>query len=233
MQHFFVNENLEKDIVTISDEDVLHQMIKVLRFRVGDECVLLDGNGGKAAGKIDELHKTAAKIRVGKFEQMAKTGAELRLFAAVSKKPETFEMIVQKATELGATMITPVLTSRCQVESIRKPERLKKIIKEAAEQAERFFLPELGEILKLGDLLKNPPDGKLLCGDARDYDKKLGEMDFGGNINLLIGPEGGLTKEEIALVRNAGGVIFLVNRNVLRMETAVIAALAVIQSKCL
>ncbi len=233
MQHFFVNEDFGKGPVTIRDDEILHQLIKVLRFRVGDELVLLDGKGGRAAGKIEELHKEAAKIKIEKLEHCEKPGREVRLYAAISKKPETFELIVQKATELGATMITPLFCARCQVESVRKPERLKKIIKEAAEQAERIFLPEMGEVLKLEELIKNLPEGKFLAGDARDYDKKLGEMDFDGSQNLVIGPEGGLTDEEILKVREAGGIIFSMNENVLRMETAAIAALAIVQAKCL
>ncbi|MFA5821166.1 MAG: RsmE family RNA methyltransferase [Candidatus Gracilibacteria bacterium] len=233
MQHFFVNEDLGKGAVTIRDEDVLHQLTKVLRFRAGDECVLLDGKGGKAKGMIEELHKEGAQIKIEKLENFERPNREVRLFAAVSKKPETFELIVQKATELGATMITPLLCARCQVDSVRKPERVKKIIKEAAEQAERIFLPEMGEVVELGKLAKNLPDGRFLVGDARDYDEKLGGMDFDGSQNLVIGPEGGLTAEEIAMVRKAGGVIFLANENVLRMETAAIAALAIVQAKCL
>jgi 16S rRNA (uracil1498-N3)-methyltransferase len=104
------------------------------------------------------------------------------------------------------------------------------IIKEATEQCERLFLPKFHPILKFEKFIESPPDGVILTGDAGMHDIKLGEMkiDSGKNISLVIGPEGGLTDKELADIHRIGGKIFVLGDTVLRMETAVIAALSVV-----
>ncbi len=229
MQHFILKQDISGKSLDIREPDLLHQMKSVLRFKAGDECIILDGNGMKAKGKIEELHKKGAKISLSEQETCTPPKRRLRLYSAISKKPSTFELIVQKATELGATEIIPLVTERCQVVELRKIERLELIIKEAAEQSEACFLPELGEVLSLADLLTSPPSGELLAGDPWNSDQKLSALEVIGDVNLIIGPEGGLTDTELAEIKKAGGLIFLLGESVLRMETAAIAALSVIQ----
>lgn len=229
MQHFLLPDaNLESAELSISDKELVQQMLKVLRFRVGDECVLLDGQGGRAKGVITELHKKAAVIAVSDFERLPQPERVIRLYCALSKKPSTFELIVQKATELGVTEIIPVVTKRCQVDHLRKAERLELIIKEACEQCERVWAPELTEAVKLEELLVNMPAGTFLAGDARIEGPLLKDVNMAQEVNLLIGPEGGLTDEELDAVKAAGGQLFLLGDSVLRMETAAIAALALV-----
>lgn len=231
MQHFIVNENLSEDWVRIFDKMVLHQMTKVLRFRKGEKCVLMDGKGTKAKATIEELHSKGAALFISERKAEACPTRALRLYCALSKKPATFEFILQKATELRATDLIPLVTERCQIRELRKAGRLQAIIKEACEQCEQPFLPTLHEPTKLQQLLKRPPSGKLLAGDPWTYDKKLAEikLEADEDINLIIGPEGGLTSEELQAIRAAGGTLFQLGDSVLRMETAAIASLAILQ----
>ncbi|MBT4384192.1 16S rRNA (uracil(1498)-N(3))-methyltransferase [Candidatus Peregrinibacteria bacterium] len=230
MQHFILKgiELRAKNQVEIRDKEIVHQMIKVLRFRAGDKCVILDGLGEKADGEILELHKKGAVIALSEHSVCVAPKRRVRLCVALSKKPATFELIVQKAVELGVTDIIPIVSERCQASEIRKPERLDAILREACEQSERCFLPKMHEVLSLGDFLENLPSGTLLAGDARDTDGSLKDMDTSGNINLLIGPEGGFTENELGVLRSADSKIFLLGDTVLRMETAAIAALAIV-----
>lgn len=227
--------------VEISDDNLLHQIRNVLRFRIGTECVLLDGKGTKASAKLVELNKKFAQFEVLEREICEKTGGGgtngkiVRLFCALPKKPATFELIVQKATELGVSQIVPLDTARCQVHSLYKTDRLKFIIKEAAEQCERIDLPVLCPLMPFKDFIARPPTGLILAGDPWDFDKPLREVvketsktAGAKEINLIIGPEGGLTTEEIVAIRKAGGTIFLLGKNVLRMETAAVAAISVV-----
>lgn len=230
MQHFFLGEDISGPRVQILGKELLHQMKDVLRFRKGDEFVVLDGFGEKAKGKIEELHSKGAVISLSEHQTCKAPRRRLRLYIALSKKPATFELIAQKATEIGVTDIVPLLTERCQVREIKKNERLHLIIKEAAEQCERCFLPKLHETLGFSEFTIHPPHGLILAGDPWTYDKKLSlvEIPKDKDVNVVIGPEGGLKSEEIEAIRKMGGVLFLLGENVLRMETAAIAALSVV-----
>jgi 16S rRNA (uracil1498-N3)-methyltransferase len=229
MQHFIIDQEISGKELRILDKALLHQMKDVLRFQRGDEIIVMDGQGTKAKGFIEELHKKGALIRLAGHEVCRAPERRVRLFCAISKKLATFEMIVQKATELGVTDIYPLVTNRTQVDQLRKVERIEAIVREACEQCERCFVPRLHEPTSLSAILEEKPRGTLLAGDARNYDKKIKDIKCDGDVNLIIGPEGGLTDEELAGIRAAGGTIFLLGETVLRMETAAIAALSVVQ----
>lgn len=228
MQHFIINADLTENEVVITDKAIAHQMKTVLRFKVGDEIILMDGQGTKAKGKITELHKKGAHITVHGHEVIEAPHRRLRLAIGIPKKPSTFELIVQKATEIGVTDIIPLATERCQVTHLRKAERLKMIINEACEQCERAYVPKLHEVQKLDELKLS---GLSLAGDARETDIELRSVKLKDHeaVNIIIGPEGGLTEDEIKTLKESGVQIFLLGENILRMETAAIAALSLVQ----
>lgn len=229
IQHFIVNQNIAGKNLVITDKEMIHQMQNVLRFRVGEECVILDGKGAKADGTIEEINRKTVSISLKNHEKFVEDKVRIRLFVALPKKPATFEMILQKATEMGVHEITPIISERTQIQEIRKLDRMNLIIKEASEQSERIFLPQLNDEIKFADFVKNLPDGLTLAGDAWNYDEELRKINFRNqNLNLVIGPEGGLSDSEIDALRKAGAKIFQLGKNVLRMETAVIAALSVV-----
>ncbi len=229
IQHFILEGNIGGETYLIEDRNLLSQMMNVLRYREGDECVVLDGKGNKAKGSITQINKRMAELALSNHETCDKPEKKIRLYVALSKKPATFELIVQKACELGVDEIIPLISVRTQVVYLRKTERLQLIMKEAAEQCERCFLPKLKIPLKFSDFIKNPPEGLILAGDAWDYDIKLKDAEKSKIINIIIGPEGGLTKEELGMIRNIGGKIFSLGEYVLRMETAVISAISVVR----
>jgi 16S rRNA (uracil1498-N3)-methyltransferase len=228
MQHFLLPDGLSAHSISLKDPELLHQLIKVLRFKAGDHCILMDGKGKKAESRLELLHKKEAVFEVIHTEEISPQAFQVRLYCGISKKPATFEFIVQKATELGVSEIIPLVTARCQVQQIGKLNRLQAILKEACEQSERAFAPELKEPMSLKSLLATPPSGILLAGDARADGLKLTDAPKTQDLNLIIGPEGGLTSEELDAIVQSGGQIFLLGENVLRMETAALAALALV-----
>lgn len=230
MQYFFINQDISGNHVVVTDEELLYQIRYVLRFEKGDECVLLNGKGEKAKGTVETIDKKAVIIRLENHEIFDRPKRKVSLYIAISKKPATFELIIQKATELGVTGIIPLVTEHCQVREIRNEKRLSAIIKEAAEQCERVFLPKLHPVLLWDKFTADPPSGQILTGDARGGDVKLCDVKFSlsESVNLIIGPEGGLTEGELSDVHRIGGRIFSLGENVLRMETAAIAALGVV-----
>ena len=232
MQHFFINQELKVGKIVVTDPDLVHQMKTVMRFEAGDKCVFLDGKGAKASGVFDVVAKKEAVIVLSEVTQCAANGRKVNLYIALSKKPATLELIVQKATEIGVTDIFPIITNRCQVKELRNVPRFLAIISEAAEQSERCILPVLHEVISYKDFLENFPKGEVLVGDARQHDVRLGEYLNGRsskeNVSVVIGPEGGLTDEEISDAKSKGAKIFLLGENVLRMETAAISAISMV-----
>lgn len=229
IQHFIIDGNIQGESILIEDRNLVNQMLNVLRYVEGDQCVVLDGKGNKAKGTIGQINKRMVEIFLSEQEICNKSEQTIRLYIALSKKPATFELIVQKACELGVDEIISLVTNRTQVDYLRKPERLQLIMKESAEQCERCFVPKLKLPLKFSDFIKYPPEGLILAGDAWDFDLKLKDAEKNKILNIVIGPEGGLTKEELGEIRNVGGKIFSLGEYVLRMETAAISAISVVR----
>lgn len=229
LQHFIIEKDIGGNILLIEDRELLFQMNKVLRYMPGDSCVLLDGKGVKAKALIKEIDKKHATVELIDLEKCKRPKEKIRLYCSPSKKPATFELIAQKACELGVDEIIPLVGERSQVSELRKTERLRLIMKEASEQCERCFLPELGELITLKDFLLRIPDGEILAGDAWDFDLKLKDVVKTAAVNILIGPEGGFSKAELDAIRKAGGRVFSLGDYVLRMETAAIAAISVVR----
>lgn len=229
IQHFIVNENITGNEVKIFDNDLIHQIKNVLRLRVGDPLIVLDGKGQKAEAEILEIDKKSANLSLKNHEKFERARHKIRLYSALSKKPSTFELILQKATELGVDEIIPLITERTQVEDVKKNERLNLIVKEATEQSERIFMPELKASVIFPEFIVHPPSGLILAGDPWQFDGELKELKSKNvDLNIVIGPEGGLTNKELEQIRDIGGKIFQLGKSVLRMETAAIASLAVV-----
>ncbi len=231
MQHFLIPYPLQKGPLRIDEKELLHQMRDVLRFRVGQECMLLDGEGKKALATVEALNRKEAELQVSDVETGPAPKRALRLIFALPKKPATLEFILQKGTELGVTDFFPIISERTQVHQLRQVDRLKRIVKEALEQSEGLYLPTLHDMRTLQDILRDLPTGLLLAGEPWKYKKKLGEIikPVNEDLNLLIGPEGGLSDLELKELEGVGAQLFLLGETVLRMETAAIAALSVVQ----
>lgn len=235
IQYFFLPDSLDPrkkgSLIKIQERDVVHQLANVLRMKLNEECYLLDNHGNKLRTKIIDISKKCVSFEVIDCAVCPADKNFLRLCVAIPKKPSTLELIVQKATELGVDQIVPLCTKRCQISELHREDRLMAIIKEATEQSEKCFLPELTDLISLENYLKNHKSGLLLGSDPWNYDFKLKELDGDTkeNITIVIGPEGGLTDEELEMIRKANGRIFLLGETVLRMETAAIAAISLVQ----
>lgn len=232
IQHFLISDEIVPGKIKIQDRELANQMLRVLRMRIGDCIKVMDGKGKKAEAKIIQLDKKFLEIDVQDIEICKIPSRKLRLYCALSKKPATFEIIVQKATELGVDEIVAFTSERCQVREIHRIERLQSIIKEATEQSERCFAPTIRGAISFEKMLSEIRENNTyisLAGDPWDFDSKLAGNNLNGNVNLIIGPEGGLSKAEIENLRGAGAVIFQIGENILRMETAAIAAISVVQ----
>jgi 16S rRNA (uracil1498-N3)-methyltransferase len=197
----------------------------VLRLGEGDELLLFDGKTGEWLARIGEAGRKAMILRVERKTRQPETIPDVWLAFAPVKRAQT-DWLVEKATELGAARLVPVITQRTIVDRV-KVERLEAIAIEAAEQCGRTRLPEIAEPVRLRHFL-----------ESRDPKRRLYFADEGGGeqaaqaferraATLLTGPEGGFTDDERASIRagpNATPVSL--GPRILRAETAALAALA-------
>jgi 16S rRNA (uracil1498-N3)-methyltransferase len=197
----------------------------VLRMKEGAELLLFDGSSGEWRARIAEAGKKRMSLAVERRTREAETVPDLWLAFAPVKRAQT-DWLVEKASELGAARLIPVMTQRTVAERV-KLERLEAIAIEAAEQCGRTVLPEILEPVALARLLKD-----------RDGDRTLYFADEAGGVRaadafrpgpalILTGPEGGFTAEERGLVRGAPNAVAIsLGPRILRAETAALAGLS-------
>lgn len=216
----------------------------VLRLGAGDTLRVFNAVDGEWRARVTEKTKRIMRIAVEAQLRPARAAPDLDLLFAPVKRHAT-DLIVEKATELGVRRIRPVITQRTIAETVRL-DRLRAIAREAAEQTERFDAPELCEPLPLGKALDGwDAQRPLIYADEAGDDENQswgGErgraapiLEAGlrpaGGVALLIGPEGGFTPEERRMLRGLSYVIPVsLGPRILRAETAVIAALAIVQA---
>lgn len=222
-QHrFFVEGILENaDEVLLTDRDVIHQMITVLRLSVGDPVVLLDGSGIEFHGVIKEHIKKNLLIAKEKIKKISKTtDVSVHLFASLIKK-DKFEWVLQKATELGVTRITPIITDRTEKLSIPM-DRADKIVREAAEQCGRADIPFLDEPILLKEALRFCETTPIVLHMHAER-INVPQLRETKNIAVFIGPEGGFSDRDLNQFRNAKAQVVSLGEQVLRAETASVA----------
>lgn len=204
-----------------------HYLARVMRVGEGDAVVLCDDLTGEWAARVSDAGKREVRATVEALLRPREAVPDFTLCAALLKK-DRFDLVLEKATELGVRRIQPVLTRRCVADKLNL-ERARAICIEAAEQCARTALPELAAPVKLDALLKSWPEERaLFFADEAGGDNAARRFtEHSGPAALLTGPEGGFDEAERALVRalpQASAVTL--GPRVLRGETAAIAATA-------
>lgn len=202
-----------------------HQLGAVLRRGVGDGVRLFNGRDGEWLARLAHLRRGEASFLPESLLRSQAMPSGPVLFFAVLKRDAT-DLVVQKATELGARLIVPLQTDRSVAGRINDA-RLASIATEAAEQCERLDVPGISPLMRLDEMLarfpESHPGARLLAAIERAQAALLAPP---GDA-VLIGPEGGFTPRELDLLRRRPFVHPVsLGRNVLRAETAAIAALA-------
>lgn len=214
-----------------------HQLASVLRLGPGDRIVVFDGTGREWTAELTQATPRRAQARL-LAEQPPETPPRLAVtLAQVAPRGAAMDLIVAKATELGASRIVPLEAEH----SVRRTgvsggeARWRRIIVEAAEQCGRRRLPELTPACAVEQFLGMcPPSQALLVCDQGSGARPLAEICEGlrgaAEVTVLVGGEGGLSPEEIALATVRGGQRISLGPRLLRAETAALAALAVVQA---
>lgn len=221
---------LEGEIAILSPEES-HHLTRVLRVQEGQEITLFDGHGGIADGVIETVSKTALEVRISSKWNVPKQTVEIDLIQAVPK-PDRWELVLQKAVELGATTIQPVLSKHTEFKpNPKKQDRWSKIVLNAAQQCEVRWLPELKPLQNVEQVIPSLAEYDLaLVGSLYDGALPFREVSLEGvqRIALLIGPEGDFSQEEVDSMVSAGAVPVSFGDRILRTETAAIFGLSVL-----
>lgn len=210
-----------------------HHLGKVLRMQAGRELILFNGTGGEFAAIIQDVSKKYVTVAIA--EHMAdnrESPLQLELAIGISRG-ERFEWVLQKATELGVTKITPLITERTEVKvggdrQEKLTDRWQQIIISACEQCQRNLLPELSAPIHIADWLASVNSDLRFVLHHRDS-KTLPADQKPQSATLLIGPEGGLSESEIALAQAKNFNALTLGPRVLRTETAPVAAISLVQ----
>ena len=209
------------------DRDHAHRLFTVMRLGVGAELRVFNGRDGEWAATVVEVGKRGGVLLCDRQTAADRAPADVWLCFAPIKKDRT-EFIVEKATELGAARIVPMLTAFTNSDRVRV-DRLQAHALAAVEQCGGTIVPEVAEPVKFEALLKNWSDDRriMFC----DEDAAAGDLpDQRGPWAILIGPEGGFSDAERDRLRAVGHTVTLGPR-ILRADTAAVAALTLWQSK--
>ncbi len=226
---FFSSENIEavlqKPGDTLSSAHHTEQWRKVFRCKPGDSVILFDGSGFDFLCEIKDYQgETTILALVSKEKNAVIPAHDITLAAAIVKK-DTFEWIVQKATELGVSRIIPVIAERSEKKNINI-DRLQKIMIEAVEQSGRATVPVLDTTIDLSEAVSGLEAATSLVWEpeAPLFDKT---KDMVGKKVIYIGPEGGWSSKELALFKERGIAVYSMGPQILRAETAVVAGLSI------
>lgn len=205
-----------------------HYLARVMRAAPGDVVILCDDVTGEWVARVADVGKRDVVLEVAERLRPREAAPDLWLIPALLKK-DRFDLILEKATELGVSRIAPVITRRCVADKLNL-DRARAITTEAAEQCARTALTQLAEPMKLDALLTDWPDGRALFF----ADEKGGEpaaaafAQHAGPAAILTGPEGGFDDAERAAIRaHPAARAITLGPRILRGETAAMAALSV------
>ncbi|WP_085991865.1 16S rRNA (uracil(1498)-N(3))-methyltransferase [Oceanobacillus senegalensis] len=242
MQRYFIPANFwEESNVHIEGDDV-HHMTRVMRLTSGDQIICNHPNGEAAVCEILETSNNYVKAAI---LQWIEQHVELPVHVTIAQgipKGDKFDLVLQKGTELGANAFIPLKSDRTIVvwddkKAEKKVKRFKKIVKEASEQCHRNKIPEVKAPIGMSELLKESSeyDFKIIAYEEEAKTKKyhtfgsiLSRMGNGQKILVCVGPEGGFTEEEIALLKDNNFHAVRLGPRILRSETAPLYALAAI-----
>lgn len=225
------SENFNQPKITLSLEETRH-LRDVLRLREGENVQVFDGKGKEFFCEIETISKKETLLKILNESSPSAPESNLELTLAVALlKGEKFDLVIQKAVELGVTKFVPLITKRTDVklkDAEKKIERWRKIILEASKQCGRARLMEIESPIQFDNLIKKPVSSKILFSEKSG--EGFSEIKSEKKITAIIGSEGGWDDTEIELAKENGVQIITLSGRILRAETAAIAIPALLQN---
>ena len=237
MPHFFISSNsVNKDIITVSDKENFHHIVRVLRAKIGETLLLVDENGTSYKTVIENINSNAITTKVVQTEK-SNHRLNLSLYLVQSVlKTDAQNFVMQKATELGVKGIIPIATDNCVIKPSvidSKAEKWQKIANEAVKQCERTDFPVVMPRMAFRDFLEDKSfDIKIACVERKQKETLkacLKNLKYTPEtkIAVIIGPEGGFSAAELKQLKEHDEIYKVSLGNlILRAETAVICAIS-------
>ena len=221
-------DSIEENSTNLLSKEHTHYVVNVMRLKRGSNINFFNSEG-EWKSEIVFLDKDRVEVKIIEKIRQPKGLSNIELAICLVKK-NPMETILQKATELGVSKITPIISERTEVKELNY-DRANKIVIEATEQSNQLSPPKIFKVTKLKDFLDNL-DGtsKLLFADVNSTNNLNAETLKQGNpISVLIGPEGDFSpSERDSILGNSNVTSFTISRNILRSDTAVISAISLV-----
>lgn len=230
----YTDSPLAEGQVAALDENAAQHVGRVLRMQPGQELRLFNGNGQDYPATITSAGKKQVEVQLGSpTANTTESPLEIVLGQTLSKG-DRMDYAVQKAVEMGVTRIVPLTTERCEVKlrGDREDKRLRhwqSVAISAAEQCGRARVPEILPVMALNEWFGHTGDCDLRLVLHHRTERSLAALNKPARVALMIGPEGGLSADEIAAAEHAGFLPVALGPRVLRTETAPVAAMALCQ----
>lgn len=233
MRRFYApKENFQDKNVSLNPEETRH-LRDVLRLRAGENVQVFDGQGREFSCEIGKIGKRETVLKIIKEIPPSAPASNLDLTLAVALlKGEKFDLVVQKAVELGVTKLIPIQTKRADVklkDGEKKTERWRKIALEAAKQSGRAQLMKIETLLNFEEFIETAEETKILFAERGGTD--FSKIEETKKITAAIGSEGGWEDSEIEAARRNNFQIITFGGRILRAETAAISIASILQHR--
>ncbi len=231
---FVPAEQLAGERLALAGDSYRH-LIKVLRLKVGDEVLLFDGQGTQIEARLLAVGARTAELALGRRNTVGRPPRAPITLLQVVPRGERMDFIVQKTTELGVSCLVPVVSERSVVKPpAERRRRWEKIAQEAARQCGRADVPEVAEPVHFAAAIARPGLGDaarfVLWEGERELSLRRALTGSERAFALLVGPEGGLSPDEVRAAVAYGFATAGLGPRILRVETAAIAALTLVQA---
>ncbi len=235
MPHFFINSNqIEDNTVNIVDSENYRHIARSLRAKVGENLLLIDEKGIQYETVISKISSDCVWAKIEK-SYPSKRFLEFDLYLAQSPlRSDAQSLLIEKATELGAKGIYPILTDNCALNKSvieKKIPKWNKIMYEASKQCERAFVPECFNLTSIDELLNSEKFNRVFVFCERIADKTIRESLLekpickGERVLVIIGAEGGFSQREFEYFQDNKLEMLTLGDLILKAETAVVVAL--------
>jgi len=226
-------------VLTLNAEDILdaaasHYLSTVLRMEVGRKLIIFNGQGGEYNGKIIKVSKKSTHFILNTFIPQDRQSPLTSELAICISRGERMDWVIQKATELGVSKITPLISERTEVKMSgergqKKWHHWRQIIISACEQCQRNILPMLKPTATLSDFISREQSHLKLILHTSENTLHLDKLTSPKQVTFLVGPEGGFSDSEISSSIERDFLPWQLGPRILRTETAPITALSILQ----
>ena len=234
-RRFFLNKKIQKKQEIQLSPELTHRIRNVLRLKLNDQIYLFNNSGYEFNAVISKITRNTASVCViDKIAAMKESNLKISVFMSLIRS-EKMDFAIQKAVELGASKLVPVISKRCIMKISTKKEdnrisHWRKIIVKACEQCGRTIIPSIESIKRLEEINFHEFSDKVFAlhtsATESIADIELEKKDY----SIIVGPEGGFEDSEINLLTKQGVSLLNLGQRILKAETAPIVALSILQN---